>query len=192
MKGDPKMTDILGFDDTFSDEDVKKTPSQRDHKNGFTPDQQVIKTVVTQEDIDVFAMEERFPKFRTRVDFVNGCPYQLIEELYRKDPIGKVIPNDDVAGYSWLYEIPTPSYLYGECYDLYGKHGGINAFCNYRDGNVITIQKNGKMYQVGLCNICLEVFNFYESLKKWSLGLIKNPIYKMTAFMQEIKAPIEN
>ena len=173
-------------DDTPSDEDVKQTPSARDKKSDFEPNIQVIKTIVTQEDIDVFAMEERFPRYRTHMETVNGFNVEMREELYRKDPIGKVVRNDDVEGFSWLYEIPIPHYLYGECYDLYGVHGDIRAFCKSVDGNIVTIEKDGMLYTTGMCNICLNIFNHYE---KWSRipFLFKNPIYKMTSFMQEIK-----
>jgi hypothetical protein len=158
------------FDDTYPGEDVKKSPDARQQETDFTTNVIRRKVIMTRSEIDFCRSEERFPATREGVQFVNGVPVTVIEELYRPGPLGQLVRNDDVEGFSWLYKIPIPKYLLAQCPDYFDMHDegeGPRTLCLFKDGKPVEIKdKQGNTIStIAMCSSC---FKIYYTHKTWS------------------------
>jgi hypothetical protein len=158
------MAHAEGFDRVKglgSQEEIKKTPEEREALDGFTLNEVRTRVILTPE--EVAEMRGHFPFTRIGQREVNGEIIEETQELYRFDALGRLVRNDDIAGLSWRDSLPIPHDRISECPDHYDFHGTRLVFLGV-DGS--------EEYGTVLCSECKEL---YEKQLKWqalTLGLI--------------------
>jgi hypothetical protein len=140
--------------------DIKMTPEDREAAEEFTIDEMRTKVILTPQ--EVRAMGGKFPFTRVGTREVNGEIIEEIQELYRIDALGRVVRNDDFAGYSWTGLI-IPHDRYGECPDHFDRHGTRLVFIGI-DG--------WQEYGTVLCTECRDIYEWQLKLEQWTLGLV--------------------
>ena len=149
-------------------QDVYQTPYDWEQKPDITFNQIRVKVILSPQEINQFAKEMYFPSTREGNKDVNGKPTEVIEELYRIDPIGRIVGNDDVAGISWKAKVLIPHDLLGICPGWFGVHRTQRNICLTVDGE--------RELDEFFCDACLEILETYLKWNKWTLGLFKIPL----------------
>ena len=160
----------MSYDDTFSQkgpkiqEDIKKTPEERELEDDSTLNEYREKIILTQTEVREQMKTGHFPFNRIVEREVNGEIFEVIQELFRFDAIGRVVRNDDVAGTSWQAKELIPHDRYGECPDHFDKHGARPVFLGL-DGFV--------EYETVLCAECKKWYEDQLFLERWTFGLLR-------------------
>ena len=149
-------------------QDVNKSPDARFQDPEITYNLMRVKVILTPREVDQFSKEWHFPSTREGVKMVNGKATEVIEELYRIDPIGRIVTNDDVVGISWKTNVLIPHDLLGICPGWFGVHRTQRNICLTVDGE--------RELDEFFCDACLEVLETYLNWNKWTLGLFKIPL----------------
>ena len=148
-----------------SNQSFYKTPEERDVMDDFTLNEQTVKVILTPHELA--AMGGSFPFVRVVYREIHGEPIKEIQELYRHDALGRVIRNDDVAGWSWT-GLPIPQDCIARCLNPWKEHSHRLVFLEI-DGFVT---ESGNV----LCSECNEMQENKLKWKKWLLGgLLYNP-----------------
>jgi len=168
------MIDYENYPD--SSQDVKQNPDIRQTEPGITLNTQKIKVLLTTEEVLRINSESGFPSIRESVREINGQPVEVIEELYRIDPIGRVIRNDDFAGISWLMKKIIPSDLIAICPGYFGVHQDPRQLCLFVDGFPITFEPDFEDSELAgktlsFCSTCHKIFSEHVKWYKRSSWL---------------------